>query len=89
MKVFFSLIYNLHCFTYTTYNVKEYNKTELTSFAKEKKNYIENINSYKRQKGWKVSGVDKGKSLGKKPRGTAFSKLDFQRLKIRIRRVKV
>ena len=67
MKVFFSLIYNLHCFTYTTYNVKEYNKTELTSFAKEKKNYKENINSYIRQKGWKVSGVDKGKSLEKKP----------------------
>ena len=70
-----------------TYNVKRF-KTNITSFAKEKKNYKENINNYKRQKDWKVNGLDQGKSLGKKkPRGTAFSNLDFQRLKIRIRRL--
>ena len=35
-----------------------------------------------------MNGVDQGKSLRKKkPRGTAFSNLDFQRLKIRIRRL--
>ena len=84
-----SIIYAtyIHCFTYTSYNVRL--QTDTCHIICKKEELIQKILTITRDKKDKiVSGINKSKNLTGKPKSTAFSKLDFLRLKIRIRRVK-